>query len=228
MSRGPDVRVAVLGGTGPAGGALALRLADVGHSVQIGSRSAERGGEVCAELTGKWPGRSLDLTGAANEDAAAWAELAVVATPWDAAAATAGSLAEQLAGKVVISMANALTRLGNELVPLVPPRGSIAAAVQAALPRSPVAAAFHHVPAHELGDLDHPVDCDVIVCADSVEAAKATSALVEEIPDLRALRAGSLSAAAATEAFTAVLLQVNRRYKTRTTIRLHGLPPAEG
>lgn len=218
------MRISVLGGTGPAGGALALRLAGVGYEVMVGSRSAERAEEVCAELRDRWPQRALALEGAANADAAARAELVVVATPWDAAASTAASVSGQLTGKVVISMANAITRLGEELVPLFPPRGSIAAAVQAAVPDARVAAAFHHVPARELGDLDHPVDCDVIVCADHPAAAEATAELVATIPDLRALHAGSLAAAAATEAFTAVLLQVNRRYKTRSTIRLHGLP----
>jgi 8-hydroxy-5-deazaflavin:NADPH oxidoreductase len=217
------MRIAVLGGTGPAGGALALRLADVGHQVRIGSRSAERAAEVCAELTSAWPERRLDLEGSANEDAAAWAELAVVATPWDAAAATAADLADRLAGKVVISMANAMAKVGRDMAALVPPRGSIAAAVQAALPQSKVAGAFHHVPAHELGRLGTAVECDVIVCADDPETAKVVSGLIDTIPGLRAVRAGNLTAAAATEAFTAVLLQINRRYKTRTTIRLHGL-----
>jgi NADPH-dependent F420 reductase len=217
------MRISVLGGTGPAGGALALRLADVGHDVTVGSRAAERADQAVEELLQRWPGRSLSIRGGGNEDAAASAEMVVVATPWDGAASTAAAVADALAGKVVISMANALTRLGSELVALVPPRGSVAAAVQAAAPEALVAAAFHHVPAHELADLDHPVDCDVIVCADRPEAARLTAELVDSIPDLRALRAGSLSAAAATEAFTAVLLQVNRRYKTRSTIRLHGI-----
>lgn len=222
------MRIAVLGGTGPAGGALALRLADVGHQVRIGSRSAERAAEVCSELRSAWPGRNLDLEGSANEDAAGWSELAVVATPWDAAAATAAELSSQLAGKVVISMANAMAKVGRDMAALVPPRGSIAAAVQAALPGSKVAGAFHHVPAHELGQLDAPVHCDVIVCADEAETAKAVSALIDQIPGLRAVRAGNLTAAAATEAFTAVLLQINRRYKTRTTLRLHGLDDPPG
>ena len=213
--------VGVLGGTGPAGGALALRLADVGHQVVVGSRSAERAVEVCAGLVEPWPGRTLRLRGAANEEAAA-AEVVVVATPWDAAAPTVQAVAEALAGKVVISMANALTRVGNEFLPLIPPRGSIAVSIQAAVPRSRVAAAFHHVPAHELGDLARPVECDVIVCADDADALQVTAALVDGIPGLRALAAGSLSAAAAIEAFTAVILQVNRRYKTRSTIRLLG------
>lgn len=217
------MRVAVLGGTGPAGGALALRLADVGYQVRVGSRSADRAQEVCEALRGRFPERRLDLGGMANADAAEWAELAVVATPWDAAAATAASVSAALVGKVVISMANALARVGDELSALVPPRGSIAAAVQAAAPGARVAAAFHHVPAHELGELGQDVDCDVIVCADHPAAAEQAAELVESIPGLRALQAGSLSAAAATEAFTAVLLQVNRRYRTRTTIRLQGI-----
>src|SRR6185312_7939323 len=115
------MRIAVLGGTGPAGSALALRLADIGHQVRIGSRSAERAGEVCTELLSGWPDRKLDLEGAANEDAAAWAELAVVATPWDAAAATAADLSGALAGKVVISMANAMAKVGRDLAVRGPP-----------------------------------------------------------------------------------------------------------
>ena len=216
------VRVGVLGGTGPAGSALALRLADTGLSVRVGSRSAERADSICAELRERWPGRHLDVQGASNEEAAD-ADAVVVATPWDAAAPTVSSLTKLLTGKVVVSMANALTRIGSEFAPLIPPRGSIAVAVQAAAPGSLVAAAFHHVPAHELAELDHPVPCDVLVCADDSTAKGVASELVGRIPGMRAVDAGSLSSAAAVEAFTAVLLQVNRRYKTRTTIRLHGI-----
>ena len=127
------MRVGILGGTGPAGKALAARLASAGVDVLIGSRSRERGEAMCQELRDRWPGRELSLAGGENIDAAN-ADLVVVATPWDAAAATAASLAEHLTDKVVISMANALTRLGKEFVPLVPGRGSIAAGVQAAVP----------------------------------------------------------------------------------------------
>ena len=82
----------------------------------------------------------------------------VIATPWDAAYGTATSVADDLDGKVVICMANALTRIGKEFQPLVPPRGSVAASVQAAVPGCRVSAGFHHVPAKELGDLDHPIE----------------------------------------------------------------------
>ena len=74
--------IGILGGTGPAGKALAARLASVGMSVSIGSRSAERGEETAAQLREKWSGRDLDLQGAANE-VTCEADLVVVATPWD-------------------------------------------------------------------------------------------------------------------------------------------------
>jgi len=108
------VKVGILGGTGPAGRALAARLADVGIDVVIGSRSAERGEEISAGLKEKWAGRDFaQVTGGDNE-AAAEADIVIVATPWDSAATTAASVAAPLEGKVVISMANALARVGDE------------------------------------------------------------------------------------------------------------------
>ena len=102
---------------------------------------------------------------ARTHDAAA-AELVVLATVWDAAVATATAHAEQLAGKAVISMANGLTKEGRQFVPVVSPAGSIAAAVQAVAPDARVVAAFHHVPAAALADLDHHLTSDVLVVGD--------------------------------------------------------------
>ena len=130
----------------------------------------------------------------------------------------------QLRGNVVISMANALTRIGKEFQPLVPPRGSVAASVQAVLPRSHVAAAFHHVPAKELGDIDHPIESDVLICSDFPEAITTTSDLVAKVPNMRPLDCGSLSLATPIESFTAVLLQLNVRYKTRVAVKFTSIP----
>jgi len=154
---------------------------------------------------------------------AAEADLVVVATPWDSAAATAASVAKQLDGKVLVSMANALARVGDEFVALTLPRGSVAAHVQAAVPGARVAAAFQHLPARSLEALDEPLAGDVLVCADDRDAWKATAALVARLGGLRPLDAGSLSAAAAVEAMTAVLLQVNRRYRSRASLALTGI-----
>jgi 8-hydroxy-5-deazaflavin:NADPH oxidoreductase len=216
------VRVGILGGTGPLGRGLALRLAAVGTDVVIGSRDTERARSVVAELLGAWPERGLPLDGDANAKAAT-ADLVVLAPPWDAAIPTAVALAEALRGKVVVSVANALARQGREMHALVPPRGSVAAGVQAALPASAVAAAGHHLPAETLADLGADLGADVLVCADRDEAKTATIGLFESIPGLRALDAGSLASAAAVEAFTAVLITLNWRYKAHSTLRLGGL-----
>jgi hypothetical protein len=216
------MQIGVLGGTGPAGSGLAARLASCGFDVVIGSRSKYRALEVRDRIFEKWEERNLSLTAGDNETAAL-SDIVVVATPWDAAAATVAEVSQQLKGKVVISMANALAKVGHEFQPLVPPRGSVAASVQAAVPRSLVAAAMHHVPAKELGDISGPVESDVLVCSDHPSATATTIDIVRKLPDLRPLDAGELSNAAPIEAFAAVLLQVNVKYKSRVAIRFTGL-----
>jgi NADPH-dependent F420 reductase len=216
------VHIGVLGGTGPAGRALAARLADGGFDVIIGSRSRYRALEERDKILKKWPDRTLAIEAAEN-DGAAEADVVVIATPWDAAGTTAASVAPALSGKVVISMANALAKVGHEFQPLVPPRGSVAASVQAAVPQSRVAAAFHHVPAKELGDLSEPVESDVLICSDHPSATETTAEIVGSLPDMRALDAGKLSNAAPIEAFAAVLLQLNVRYKTRAAVKFTGI-----
>jgi NADPH-dependent F420 reductase len=113
--------------------------------------------------------------------------------------------------------------VGGEFEPLIPPRGSVAAHVQAAVPTASVVAAFHHLPARELGKLDASVDSDVMICGDDRNAVGVVMELVGEMPGCRALDAGELSNAMAIEAFTAVLLQLNVRYKTRVAPRLTGI-----
>lgn len=219
---GGAVTVGVLGGTGPAGTAIAARLASIGHPVVIGSRSAERAEDKAREVRDAWPDLRLDLRGGTNDEAAA-CEVIVLATPWDSAATTAREHEVALRGKVVISMANALVRVGSEFQPLVPPRGSVAAHVQVAVPGCRVVAAFHHLPAKELSHLGDAVDSDVLICSDDKEALATVSRIVERIPGCRPLDSGELSNATAIEAFTAVLLQLNIRYKTRVAPRLNGI-----
>lgn len=216
------MQIGILGGTGPAGTALGARLASVGYHVVLGSRSKYRAMEVRDELLDRWPDLGLNID-AGDNSAAAMAHVVVLATPWDSAATTASSVSEHLAGKVVISMANALVRLGNEFHPLVPPRGSVAAHIQAAVPASRVVAALHHLPAKELGHLGAPIDSDVLICSDDPSATKVVSEIVAAIPGCRPLDAGELQNATAIEAFTAVLLQLNIRYKTRVAPKLTGI-----
>jgi 8-hydroxy-5-deazaflavin:NADPH oxidoreductase len=216
------VHVGILGGTGPAGRGVALRLAEAGVQVTIGSRDAERAEGIVEELHTRWAGRNLSLRGADNAGAAG-AELVIVATPWDSAISTVRALRDPLAAKVVVSMANALVKEGREMLALLPPRGSVAGAIQAALPQSLVSAAFHHLPASEMEDLESGLEADVLVCSDHAEATAATVGLVETMRGLRPLDAGSLSQASAIEAFTAVCITLNIRHKAHTTLRLAGI-----
>ena len=178
--------------------------------------------EIRDGLIAKWPDLA-DRLECGDNPAAAAGDLVVIATPWDSAATTAQDYEELLAGKVVISMANALVRVGHEFQPLVPPRGSVAAHVQAAVPRCRVVAAFHHLPANELGHLGSPIDSDVLICSDDPAATLIVAEIVSQIPGCRPLDAGELSNATAIEAFTAVLLQLNVRYKTRVAPKLTGI-----
>lgn len=214
--------IGILGGTGPAGRGLAARLASIGYRSVIGSRSKYRAMEIRDGLLEKWPDLE-PLLGYGDNAGAAACDIVVIATPWDGAASTAQENLDLIRGKIVVSMANALVRVNKEFQPLVPPRGSVAAHVQAAVPECKVVAAFHHLPATELGHIDEPIDSDVLICGDDAEAVDAIKTIVDEIPGCRPLDAGELSNATAIEAFTAVLLQLNVRYKTRVAPKLTGI-----
>jgi 8-hydroxy-5-deazaflavin:NADPH oxidoreductase len=199
-----------------------VRLAAAGTPITLGSREAERAVAAAAEVVAAWPGHALDISGSDNPGAAG-ADVVVVATPWDSAVPTLRPLAEALRDKVVISMVNALAKEGREMLALIPPRGSMAAAVQAALPGSAVAAAFHHLPAADMIDLDSGLESDVLVCSDHPRATAQTLELIEPIAGLRGLDAGSLNQAAAIEAFTAVCITLNIRHRAHSTLRLSGI-----
>jgi NADPH-dependent F420 reductase len=199
-----------------------VQFAAIGEEVVIGSRSHERAQQTVDDLASTWPGRDLALV-AGDNHAAAEADVVVLATPWEGVPATIGELVRPLAGKLVISMVNALTKWGRYMVPLVPPTGSVTAAVALALPGARVAGAFHHLPAGPWGDLDHPVDADVLVVAERRPDAREVVALVDRLPGLRGVDAGPLASAVAVEALTATLIGINIRYKAHAAIRLTGL-----
>jgi len=216
------MQIGILGGTGPAGRGLAVRSAAAGHQVIIGSRDTTRAAEVAAGINAAHSERGLAIHGAANEEAAS-ADLIVVATPWEGAVATVRPLAATLNGKVVVSMVNALMKQGREMLPLIPPRGSMAGQISAALPGVALAAAFHHLPASEMEVLDSGLEADVLVCGDDAEAKAATIELTNSIAGLRGIDAGSLAQASPIEAFTAVCITMNISHRAHSTLRIAGL-----
>jgi NADPH-dependent F420 reductase len=218
------MKIGVLGATGPAGGALAARLASVGYDVIAGSRDPARAEAAVAEKRQRWGDRVKTLQAGGNADAAT-AELVVVGTQWDAAVSTATAHADALAGKVVVDIANGVTKQGREFHPVLPDEGSLAMAMQAAVPQARVVAALQHIPAAALGDLDTAIDGDVIVCADDDVARRTVLDLITRIPDLRGFDGGSLANAVGIEAFAALLLTVNLRHHGKASLRLVGVEP---
>jgi NADPH-dependent F420 reductase len=217
--------VAILGGTGPQGRGMALRFARAGVRVVIGSRDASRAREAAAALGGEGSpdGGDLPLSGADNAAATSAAEIVFVAVPWDAHEATLRSLVAELAGKVVVDLVNPLSFDERGPVCLTVAEGSSAEQAQALLPDSIVVSGFHHVSAKLLLDERGGVDTDILVCGDDREAKRRVMALADLIPEARPVDAGPLRLAQFLEGLTAVILSVNRQYRTNTGVHLTNL-----
>jgi NADPH-dependent F420 reductase len=213
-------QVAILGGTGPEGRGLALRFARAGVPVVIGSRDAARAAEIAGALA---PGDGLPLSGAANADAAAEADIVLVAVPWEGHERTLRALEDVLAGKIVVDIVNPLEFDAQGPVTIRVAEGSAAEQAAAVLPRSTVVAGFHHVSAKHLLDESHAVDTDVLVCGDDRAAKDRVLALADRIPGVRGVDAGPLRVAHILEDWTAALIAVNRVYRANTGVRLTDL-----
>ena len=230
-------RIAIVGGTGPEGRGLALRLAMAGHEVVIGSRDAGRAADAASGLLGhphpriedahplpKGEGReSLAISGAANADAVSDADVVLLAVPFEGLRPTAESLREALAGRLVVSIVAPVEFTDGQMRALSVPEGSAGELARDLLPESRVAAAFQNMSARDLLRADHPLEGDVAVCADDDSARRETMALAEAMPSLRAVDAGPLSNSRYVEELTALLVNLNRIHKAHSTIRFLGL-----
>lgn len=219
--KGPARALAILGGTGKEGAGLAMRWALAGYDVIIGSRSEDkaktRAAEMNEELGGDW------LRGLSNAAAAEAADWIVLSVPYGAHRATLESVAEWCRGKVVVDLTVPLRP--PEIAAVNLPAGAAAALEAQAILGADVwvAAAFQNVSAVKLRQLDQAVDCDVLVCADSIEAKQAAMRLAEAA-GMRGLDAGPLKNAVAVESLTPLLLHINRAYGTSGAgIRITGL-----
>jgi NADPH-dependent F420 reductase len=205
------VRIAVVGGTGDFGLALAQRLVEAGEDVVIGSRDAERAAAKAAEIS---------ATGAANEDAVTGAELVVLAVKADAALSTAESLVDAIGDTPVLSVASELRFTKAGVFPTDEPR-SIAERTQELL-RAPVVAGLHSLAAASLAH--GPAHGDALVCGDDAGAKELALALAAKVVSGRALDAGPLASARALEGVTAVIVNLNKRYKGHAGVEITGLP----
>jgi NADPH-dependent F420 reductase len=210
-----------LGGTGPEGKGLALRLGLSGEPVIIGSRDAARAEEAARELSAL--GSLSEVYSGLNDEVARSADVVFIAVPFPAQRSLLESLKDHLEGKVVVStvvpVAYSQGRFSMEVVE----EGSAALQARALLPGSKVVAAFQTVSAHGLLDIAKPVEGDVVTCADDDEAKALVMSLAEGIPSLRAIDGGGLENSRYVEGITALLLNINRIYKARSSLRVVGI-----
>ena len=219
----PSVRIGVLGATGPAGKAVSVQLAAIGIEVVVG---------LAVEGAGRRDRQDLDANDGRTGSLAApprrqrrrrRGRSGRRRHPWD------GVLdhrrrrwRQRLTGKIVVSMANALTRWGKDMVPLLPPTGSVTAAVARALPAIAGRRRLSPSAGRALGDLDHPLEADVMVCSDDRAATREVVDLDRPAPrPARRRRRAASSSALAIEALTPALLEINRRYKTHAAVAHH-------
>ena len=201
--------VAIIGGTGPQGRGTALRLARGGVAVTIGSRDAARAAEIAAELSAAAGGGAAAIDGAGNIDAAKKAErFVVLAVPYAGHDAAIAEVGPALAGKVLIDIVVPL-RQGDPKAVDMPPEGSATERAQALVgPDVPVVGALHNVSAHVLNDLEHPVNCDILIAGDNMDAKREVIALLGAL-DTPVYNCGPAVNARCIEALTPILIRLN-------------------
>lgn len=214
--------IGLLGGTGPLGRGLALRLGLAGHPVLIGSRAIGKATEAVGKVAAKTD-RELDVRPVSNETAAREGDVVFITVPYAAQRATLSDVGAHLAGKLVVSCVNALAFDRHGPQPVLVDEGSAAQEAQALLPDSTVVGAFQNVSAVSLLEAAADVDADVLIVSDVDEAREQVADLVEQIPGMRPVIAGPLRLARPVEEMTAVLIAVNKRYEAHASLRITGL-----
>ncbi|HXK30898.1 MAG TPA: NADPH-dependent F420 reductase [Candidatus Binatia bacterium] len=209
--------VAIVGGTGNLGGALALRLGAPGVKIIIGSRDAEKAKKAVETLKPNL--RAGEIVGMTNQEAVKGADFVVIAVPYEGHAQMVSDLKGQLAGKIVIDTVVPL----NKVRPFVPAAGSALQEAQQILgDEAPVIGALHNISAVDLGDVDSPLG-DVLVCGDNAEAKQKVMEIIRRI-GATAFDGGPASNSYVIEGLTGVIIHLNRRYKSKHgSIKIAGL-----
>jgi NADPH-dependent F420 reductase len=206
------MRIAIIGGTGPEGSGLGLRWAAAGHDVIIGSRQAEKGLAVAEELLELLP--TGEISGTDNLTAVNEAEIAVLSVPYAAQEATLASLRDALQGKRLITVVAPTQKPKARVWRLESGMSAAEEAQQQLGDGVRVVAAFQNIGAHNLRDLEHDLDCDVLVCGDKAVDKEVALQLCTDA-GLRGVNAGALQNASVVEGLTSVLIFINMTYKVK-------------
>jgi hypothetical protein len=218
----PAEVLAFIGGTGPEGLGLAVRFAAAGHEIVIGSRSPERAQQAVEKIRARVP--QAQASGMVNQEAVRRGGIVFVTIPFAGHRGTLEALAPDIGAKLVVDVVSPISFEGGKIAAVAVPEGSAAEQAQALLPRAQVVAAFHHLDAGQLMRVGRPLEADVLVCADDQEAKGRVMALAEKIEGVRALDGGPLANSRYLEEFTVLLLNLNKTYKARTSLKIAGIP----
>ena len=214
--------LAILGGTGPEGKGLALRLAMAGETPIIGSRDASRGAAAAQELSQL--ASNVDIRGSDNSGAVLQADVVFLAFPYEGQRPVLEDLGPALKGKIVVSVIAPMKfERGKGASAVEVGAGSAAQEAQDMLPESQVVAAFQNASAEELLEPNITMEGDVVVCSDHAAAKKIVMDLADQIKDLRGIDGGSLANAKYVEQITPLLVNINRIYKTHSSIKIVGI-----
>ena len=201
--------IAIVGGTGPQGRGLALRFAQAGIDVVIGSRDAARAASVAADLSARTAGTPGAITGLDNQAAVgAAAKIVMLAVPYGGHARTITEIKPLLAGKILVDLVVPLAD-GNPKAVAMPSEGSATEAAQALVGDAvPVVGALHNVSAAVLNAVDTPINCDVLVCGNDLDAKKTVMDLIRRL-DVTVYNCGLAESARCIEAITPILIRLN-------------------
>ena len=213
--------IGFIGGTGPEGKGLALRFAMAGDRVAIGSRDAQRAKDAADEVRELQAG--LSVSGGLNEQVADESDIVFIAVPYSGHRPTLESLGDKLDGKLVVDVVAPLRFSRGVASAVEVEEGSAAQQAQILLPNSKVVGAFHNLSAEDLMRPNVAIVSDVIVCADDKNAKSRVMELAESINAVRAVDGGGLQNSRYVEELTALLININRIYKTHSTIKIVGI-----
>jgi NADPH-dependent F420 reductase len=203
------MKIAIIGGTGPQGQGLALRFAKAGLEVFVGSRDPERAETTVSEVNSRLPKGSSDIVGMSNIDAIRAAdEMVIFAVPWSGHNDTLNIIKKELSNKILVDIVVPLSENDPKKVDM-PPEGSATEAAQAILGSEiPVVGALHNVSATTLSNLDWDINCDVLVCGNSLDARKKVIELIKKL-NVKAYNVGDAQSARCVEALTPILIRLN-------------------
>ena len=224
MSSNTSPSIGIVGGTGDLGRGLALRLAKAGHAIWVGSRKADQALEAADALKAELASRGVaepTIEGMDTVAAAERGDIVFVTVPFGAHTPTLESIREAVQAKVLVDVTGPLVPPRVARVQL-PPEGSAGMIAQTLLGEAvQVVSAFQNVAAAHL-QADMEIPCDVLVTGNEKTARQTVIELIEAI-GMRGFHAGLIHNAAAAEALTSVLININKQYKTHAGLRLTGI-----